>query len=642
MKQISGIYFLVFILVIHRVKAQDIHQQPLSQQMAATAMHLWPDSFTVKPGQPAKWSYEQGVMLRGIESIWNATGDGKWFSYIQKCIDFYVQEDGSIKGYIPDEYNLDQINNGKLILLLYRVTGKDKYRKAAVLLRNQLNTHPRTSEGGFWHKKIYPHQMWLDGLYMCEPFYAEFVNLFQVDTAFTDITRQFMLVEKYTRDVKTGLLFHAWDESKKQKWANQLNGRSPHIWGRALGWYGMALVDALDYFPPKHWGRDRMINILKRLVKAATQVQDKKTGLWFDVPDKPNGIKNYVEASASSMLVYTLAKGVRMGYLPAKYLISASRGYEGIKKKFIMIENGQTNLYGTVSESGLGGKPYKDGSFSDYMSVPVVKNDPTGIGAFINAAIEIEMIPHLNKGKGKTVLLDYYYNDEWKVDPMGKKVRYHYTWDDKSNSGFSMLGNVFGEYGMKTNFLEIAPTASMLQKTSVYIIVDPDTENETNVPNLMNNLDADIIANWVRAGGILILMANDSGNAELKNFNKLSSRFGILFHEDHFNFVQGNQFDQGAIQIPTRHPIFKLSSKIFIKEMATLQITKPATSVLGKDGKILMAVANYGKGAVLAIGDPWLYNEYVDGRKLPEVFDNYKAARDLVEWTIAQRKTNSK
>jgi len=622
--------------IIFLLAATHLSAQKWSQQVATTAMNLWKDSFVLEGDKAAKWRYDQGVILEGIEGIWNATGEGKWYNYIQKSIDFYVQEDGTIKGYRPDEYNIDHVNNGKLLLLLYRVTGKDKYKKAADLLRDQLRTHPRTSEGGFWHKKVYPFQMWLDGLYMGQPFYAEYAMLFHEDTAFNDIARQFILMERHARDSKTGLLYHGWDESKQQKWADKKTGLSPNVWGRALGWYGMAMVDALDYFPENHPGKDSIIKILGRFAKAVTQVQDQKTGLWYDVPNKPTEQKNYFEASASSMLVYTLAKGVRKGYLPSSYLANAKKGYDGILKQFVKTENGQVNLHGTVSVSGLGGNPYRDGSFAYYMSEPVIVNDPKGMGAFINAAVEMEMVPTLSEGKGKTVLLDYYFNNEWKKDVTGKQVRFHYTWDDKSNSGFSMLGDIFNRHGVRTKYLEASPTAKNLKDANIYIIVDPDTEKETAKPNFMNAAAADVIAAWVKSGGVLVLMANDSSNAELRNFNVLASKFGVRFNIDLFNPVINNQYEQGAIPVSAKNPVFKTASKVFIKELATLELSSPATAILTKEGKNVAATIKYGKGTVFIVGDPWLYNEYVDGRRPSFEFDNYKAAEDLVRWTIVQ------
>jgi unsaturated rhamnogalacturonyl hydrolase len=625
-------------IIILLLSCFKLNAQRHSEQVAATAMHLWKDSFALPGDKVAKWRYDQGVILKGIEGIWNATGDAKWFDYIRRSMDFYVSEDGKIKGYRPDEYNIDHINNGKQLLLLYRVTGKEKYKKAADQLRGQLKTHPRTSEGGFWHKKIYPSQMWLDGLYMGQPFFAEYAKLFGEESAFEDIARQFILMERYSRDPATGLLYHGWDESRDQKWADRVTGRSPHVWGRALGWYGMAMVDVLEHFPSKHPGRDSIINILNRFATAVTSVQDNKTGLWYDIPDLPRREKNYVEASASSMLVYTLAKAVRLGYIPEKFQKNAEKGYKGILAQFIKTEDGLVNLHGTVSVSGLGGNPYRDGSFEYYMGEPVIVNDPKGMGAFINAAVEMEMLPLLKQGKGKKVVLDNWFNNEWKKDANGKMVSHHYTWDDRSNGGFHMLGEIFKMHGACITQLSAAPSKTALENASVYIITDPDTEKETEKPNFMNSQYAGVIADWVNNGGVLILLANDAGNAELKNFNLLSSRFGISFNEDNFNLVKDNVFEQGAVQIPVAHPIFKNSKKIFVKELATLNIAPPAIASISMGEKVIVATANYGKGKVFVMGDPWLYNEYVDGRKLPKEYQNHAAAMDLVKWALQNKK----
>ena len=615
-----------------------VDAQTLSQDVARTTMYLWKDSFALTPGKPAKWSYDQGVILKGIEGIWNATGNGDYFRYIQHSMDFFIEEDGSIKGYRPDEFNIDNVNNGKLLLLLYQVTGKEKYKKAADRLRAQLRLQPRTSEGGFWHKKVYPWQVWLDGLYMGQPFYAEYARLFhEEDTAFTDIARQFISIEHHARDPKTGLLYHGWDESKEQKWANKNTGLSQNFWGRALGWYGMAMVDALDYFPERHPGRDSIIAILNRFAKSVSKFQDPKTGLWYDVVDKQTARGNYPEASASCMLVYTLAKGVRKGYLSPSYLMNAIKGYEGIKKEFIeQRTDGFVNLKGTVQVSGLGGNPYRDGSFEYYMSEPVIVNDPKGIGAFINCAVEMEMLPKLNAGKGKCVILDTYFNNEWKKDATGTMVRYHYTWDDKSNSGFSMLGNIFRMYGVKITSLETAPTSENLKTGNIYIIVDPDTEKESPAPNYVKSADVNVISNWVKQGGVLVLLSNDSANAEFPHFNQLASAFGLQFNLDLKNTVQGNNYEQGAITIPQGHSIFKTAKKLYIKELSSLQVKPPAGVVLKNGNDNIMVVAKYGKGTVFALGDPWIYNEYVDGRKLPGEYDNYEGAADLVQWLIKQ------
>lgn len=612
-------------------------QKPYSQQLAQTAMRTWPDSFSVKPGGPARWSYDQGVILKGIEGIWKLYGDASYFNYIQHSMDYYVRDDGSIRDYKRDEFNIDHTNNGKLVMLLYNITGKEKYKKATDHIRTQFNDHPRTKEGGFWHKKIYPWQVWLDGLYMGQPFYAEYAKWARQDTVFDDIARQFINIERHTRDAKTGLLYHGWDESKEQKWANKETGCSPNFWGRAMGWYGMAMVDVLDHFPPDHPGRDSIIGILNRFAKAITAVQDVKSGLWYDILDMPNREKNYKEASASCMFVYTLAKAVRNGYIPATYQLTAKKAYNGIIKEFIEVDaNGQTNLKGTVSVSGLGGKPYRDGSFEYYMSEPVVVNDPKGMGAFILCSVEMEMAALPKPGSGKTVVMDNYFNNEWRKNGYGVNVRRHYTWDDTENGGFSLFGSLWQLYGASLGTLDVAPTPANLRKASVYVLVDPDGIKDTKTPNYMDEKSAAAIANWVKAGGVLLIMTNDTSNCDLQHFNILPGKFGIHFSNKSRNMVQGSEFETGAIYNRPANPVFRNTTKMYLKEISTIDVTSPARALIVQDGDVIMATARYGKGTVFAVGDPWLYNEYLDGRKIPAGYQNFSAAGELIQWLLKQ------
>lgn len=636
MRKLGFIVTLIFVFVVSRAQTKSY-----AAEMANTVMTVWKDSMS--NGRPARWTYDQSVILRGIEGLWRETGEKKYFDYIQKSMDFFVDDNGNIRTYRPDEYTLDNVAPGKNLMLLYNVTGKEKYLKAVQTLRKQLQEQPRTKEGGFWHKKVYPSQMWLDGLYMAEPFYVDYAKTFHEDTAFKDIARQFILMDKNAIDKKTGLLYHGYDESRQQKWADKSTGRSPNFWARAMGWYGMGLVDVLELFPVNHPERKELVQILNSYAKAVSKVQDAKTGLWWDVLDMPGKEKNYLEASASSMFVYTLAKGVRLGYLPQSYLAIAKKGYDGILKTFIKTENGLTNLHGTVSVSGLGGNPYRDGSFDYYMSEKVVVNDPKGVGAFIQAANEMEMVPTLSYGKGKTVLLDNFFNNEWRKDATGTNIRYHYIWDDRMNSGFATLGDIFHSYGVRTESLQTAPAARDLKNANIYIIVDPDTDKETTSPNYMTENYASVIANWVKGGGVLILMANDKGNADLEHTNLLASKFGVKYNEDNYNLVQGDKFEQGAVMVPANNPVFKTAKKVYLKEVSTLQVRPPATPVLTKEGKNIVALAKYGKGSVFIVGDPWIYDEYTDGRKLPAEFENFKAAQDIVKWAIGQSaKTNAK
>jgi unsaturated rhamnogalacturonyl hydrolase len=479
--------------------------------------------------------------------------------------------------------------------------------------------------------------MWLDGLYMGEPFYAEYSATFHDDKAFDDIARQFILMERHSRDGRTGLLYHGWDESKKQRWADQSTGRSPNFWGRGMGWYAMALVDTIDYFPSNHPQRTELVAILNRLARAITNYQDRTSGLWYQVLDKGSAKGNYFESSAASMFVYALTKGVRKGYLPVNYLRVAQRGYRSIVDRFVKTDaNGQVNFEGTVSVAGLGGNPYRDGSYEYYLSEKVVTNDPKGVGAFLLAANEMEISETQSIGKGRTVILDSFFNNEMRKDSTGRLMPYHYKWDELPNSGFSLWGNIFRTFGLKTETLSVAPTLGNLRSTDIYIVVDPDTKEETENPNFVESQHIKAITEWVKSGGVLVLMGNDVGNAEFDHFNQLAKQFGIEFKKDSRNRVQGNEYATGRLVISPPHPIFKSARNLFLKEVSTLQLTGPARAVLEDHGDKIMAVSKVGKGTVFAVGDPWLYNEYTDGRRLPPDYDNYKAAVDLTRWLIEQ------
>jgi unsaturated rhamnogalacturonyl hydrolase len=340
-----------------------------------------------------RWHYEPGVALLGIQQVWLKTNERKYFDFIKRNIDEFVNPQGEIRTYRLDEYNLDQINEGRLLFPLYATTGDERYKQAAFWLRKQLGTHPRTSQGGFWHKQVYSHQMWLDGIYMASPFYAEFARTFDEPEGFDDVADQIILIERHTRDPKTGLLYHGWDESRSQGWADPQTGCSPNFWGRAMGWYAMALPDVLDHLPAEHPERDTILSIFQTTISAVVAVQDQATGVWYQVLDQGDRAGNYRESSASCMFVYALAKGVRRGYIDPAYSDVAERGYAGILEQFIHVDDvGLVNLDGICAVGGLGGKPYRDGSFAYYVSEKVVANEYKGVGAFILASAEMERL----------------------------------------------------------------------------------------------------------------------------------------------------------------------------------------------------------------------------------------------------------
>ncbi len=616
-----------------------IAQKPYSVQMAESFMTWHKDSITVKPNKPAAWDYEQGLALKALEKVWYRTGDGKYFEYIRKDIDRYVQKDGSIRTYAYNDFNLDNIPTGRALLMLAQQTqpDKEKYIKAAHLLWKQIENQPKTKEGGYWHKQRYPYQMWLDGLFMCEPFAAEYSRLFNKPEHFDDIARQFALIEKYAVDEQTGLVYHGYDESREQKWADKKTGLSPHFWSRAIGWYAMALVDVLDFFPEYHPEKANLIKYLQRLVPALVKYQNAQSGVWYQMTTQGNRKGNYFEASASCMFVYALAKGVRQGYLDARYLSAARKGYAGILKEFVEKEkDGTISLNKTVSVGGLGGNPYRDGSYEYYLSEPIRKNDLKGVGPFIFASVEIEIANENTLGKGKVVAVDGHFNNEFRKDLNGNQENFHYTWDDRMHSGFWLWGNIFNELGARTTTIKQAPTAANLKGVSVYIIVDPDTKKETAKPAFIQADDIKQISNWVKNGGVLVMMANDTANCEHKNLNLLAKEFGIQFLPKNINMVQGTKWEQGRLDIPAGNPVFKSTQAVYIKELSPLALSTPAKSVLTDKGEIIIATAKVGKGTVFAVGDPWLYNEYTDGRRIPLVYQNFNAAKDLATWLLQQ------
>ncbi|MBN2573142.1 MAG: glycoside hydrolase family 88 protein [Deltaproteobacteria bacterium] len=341
------------------------------------------------------WHYDTGLVLKGIERFALKTKNVAAAAYLKRTIDGLVDESGAIKGYRVDEYNIDQINMGRVLFRLWaeaQPADKERYRKAIETLRSQMWSHPRTNDGAFWHKKIYPWQMWLDGVYMASPFLAEYAATFDEPELFDDVAKQIVLAEEHMRDAKTGLLLHGWDERRKERWADPETGRSSQFWGRAMGWYAMAVVDVLAWLPQAHPQRSAVLAILQRLAAAIARVQDRTTGVWWQLLDQPGRPGNYREASASSMFVYALAKAVKNGWLDkGVYGPVASRGYRGLLREFIETDaNGHVNLKNVCKVAGLGGHPYRDGSYAYYTSTEVVKNDAKGVGAFILAALENE------------------------------------------------------------------------------------------------------------------------------------------------------------------------------------------------------------------------------------------------------------
>jgi unsaturated rhamnogalacturonyl hydrolase len=405
---------LIFCLIIF-LSQYSFAQINYAIKLAETIMATYKDSMVVKkyashleqdkliaPGQtaeqaqlsrPAVWNYEMGVVLTGFEKLAQTTGNKKYTDYTKNIIDHFITADGVIRTYQLEEYNSDNIPTGRQLLHLYQSSKEEKYKTAAASLYQQVAWQPRNKVGGYWHKLKYPTQMWLDGLYMMEPFIAEYAVVLNDTKKFDDIVNQFVWMEKYSRDVKTGLLYHGWDESKLQKWANKKTGLSPEFWSRAMGWYMMALVDVLDHLPANYKRRGELIAILNRLSTALIKFQDAKEGVWWQVTDKAHQALNYLESSSSAMFLYALSKAVNKKYVSINFKPAITKAYNGIVKNFVRVdEAGSVHYLQAVAGAGLGGIPYRDGTYEYYVNEPRRDDDLKAIGPFIQACIEFELL----------------------------------------------------------------------------------------------------------------------------------------------------------------------------------------------------------------------------------------------------------
>lgn len=402
------IFLLVFITLLSlsssmTARGAENEQNPYSLRITRSEMNRCPEGKGLDYVYNLKWQYsvltELEAMIRASDCcLENESSD--IVTYALDYLDKLIDQDGNIYKYKMTDYNLDHVKGGTLLLYAYDKTGNNKYLTAANTLWNQLKSQPTTSDGGYWHKNIYPYQMWLDGLFMAEPFAAKYASKFlsgqELEDAFTKIVKQFTLATTHTYDPATGLYRHGWDEKKVQPWADKTTGQSAHAWGRAMGWTFMAIPYVLDEMPADHPERETLETLYRNMASAVISAQDPETGLWWQVLDCPGRDKNYLEATASAMFVYSMLRGHRMGILDDICLASALKGWDGILSLLVVeIADGSINLTQCCSVGGLGGSANRDGSFEYYVSEQIRDNDAKGMGPFINAAIEIELLDNL-------------------------------------------------------------------------------------------------------------------------------------------------------------------------------------------------------------------------------------------------------
>ena len=392
----------LFIIAAALVLAACSHkgQEPMSVRMVRSEMARCQDAkwLDFKEGQ-LSWNYTPGIELRAFLDVYRTYGGEDIYEYAERWYDEIISADGRISGYKLSSYNVDKVCPGKNLFYLYERTGKAKYAAAADTLYSQLQSHPRTSEGGLWHKAIYPHQIWLDGLYMAPPFYVEYAaSRLDADSrqeAFGDIVNDFLVAAKHTYDPSTGLYRHAWDESRSMFWCDPVSGQSQHCWARGLGWYVMGIEEVLDWLPQETMAAERqsLVDILRGIFDTLPRYADPATGLWYQVLDQPGREGNYLEATACCMFSYALLKGVRLGYLDAGLRQYATDTYNAVVRQFVSEDaDGLLSLNDCCAVGGLGGKQMRMGDYDYYLSEPVRSNDPKGIGPFIWASLEMERL----------------------------------------------------------------------------------------------------------------------------------------------------------------------------------------------------------------------------------------------------------
>ena len=344
---------------------------------------------SIRQGKKPHWNYIDGCMITSLLQMSQISGDEKYFRFAENFIDYYVAEDGSILGYDIEKYNLDDINEGRVLFELYRRTGKEKYRLAIKKQKAQLDAQPRTITGNFWHKLIYPNQIWLDGVYMAQVFSTLYSKEYGGKN-YSDVVNQIENVNKYMQDEATGLYFHGLDCSKSIFWADKETGLSKNFWLRSIGWYTVALVDIIEIVDDDD-AKERMSRIFRDLIHSITAFRD-DSGLYWQVVDKPGKEGNYLETSGSSMIAYAMLKGSRLGVIDKKYATLGKETFDGICERYLKIsDGGELNLGGICLVAGLGpeNNTRRDGSYEYYISEPIVENDAKGVAPFILCYTEI-------------------------------------------------------------------------------------------------------------------------------------------------------------------------------------------------------------------------------------------------------------
>ncbi len=542
--------------------------------------------------------------------LWYDSAKGDYFRYGKSIVDQYVDSANRIPQ-VSDSASL-----GRQLLLMYRVTLAPKYYKAAAEIRQQIAADCDVS-------LAQPSGTQSRGLCTGQPFLAEYASVFQESQDFAGITR----------------VFERWNAS-----AHSPNkGAGPGVTSAdssSLASLSAALVDSLPYYPKQDPGRPELIAMLKNIATAVEQHQDRDIGLFDEATVSTGSTHRPVSPPSACLLVYALAKGARLGYFPEHTTADAEHAWQGILKYAAKTDaDGLVSLRPDLLPGRPNAKLLNEQRSSQNGDRPDA-NVSAGLGSFLLASTEMDHAPTTGLARGQTVMLDAWYNSQQRKNAAGQMESFHYKWSDLSDSGYSLLGHIFQNYGAATVTLDSAPTQSNLAQANFYIIASPDIPIKDPHPNYMSDRDADRVAAWVKKGGVLILMENDPPNADVSHLNLLADHFGIHFDDVLHHHIIGEQVEDGRIPVAAEGPLFHHSHTLYMKDTCAILLSGTAVALLRDRGDVVMAAAKYGRGTVFAAVDPWLYNEYTDGRKKPLIydqFDNFAGGQELVQWLLEQR-----
>ena len=551
--------------------------QPWSQRAANTAIALWPnDPSPQRESEPLDGS-GLALLLNGVDAEWYNTANRRYYRYEKQKIDTLLATESDVD-------LRTRMAIARPILRIGRVTQDARYFKAADLLDKHL----------FARSQVPVQQMDAAEIYESAPFYAEYARVFQRPDDFSKITKLF-------------------SEDARGEEAGTSRGHAMSV--HETGWYIAALADTLPYYPRDDLDRGLLLQILDRTVAQVVRTQDKSSGLWHESLATRRAVD---DAIATCMFTYALQKGVRLGYLRERYSENATRAWRGMLEHFVRIDGLASVAFTNSLSSGTDGKR----EFA---------------GAFLLASTEMEHARQATLARGRLVMLDYWFNSQQRTNSAGQKEYFHYKWNDYSDSGYSLFGSMFVDLGANLATLPVAPTVENLKSAQYYVIVSPDIPAKNPSPHYVQAGDANQVADWVRGGGVLVLMENDPPNADIEHLNLIADRFGIHFNSVLSHHVLGDNYAAGEIAVKGGGPIFRDPHTLYMKDTCTLSLSSPARPIFKDRGDVVIAMSNFGKGTVVAVVDPWLYNEYTDGRNKPPMQDNYAAGREFVRWLINQR-----